>query len=158
MKYTALCIVGSLIMVLTSSCGSGGHTAPTVAPLPSSTAQAATPLISSASPIPAPAGPFPIGDYKALGTAPYADEVKFLGDGTYGIHHVTGSWAMGTYIVSGDQIILNDTSGDCLNLPATLTWAVHGNVLTFQYVAEKCPASARTRELAHYPAQWARQP
>jgi hypothetical protein len=108
--------------------------------------------------IPTPTGPggFPTGTYKPDKKL-YTDSITFTPFGTYVF--VIGSPDVGSYKVSGDQIVFNAGDGICKDHPGTYQWELHGNTLTFKPVDDTCTAvtdSARQEDLEG--RSWIKQP
>ena len=84
-----------------------------------------------------------------------ADWVRFNPDGTYVIA-IAPREIPGHYVVSGDQIVLNEDSGICLNHPGTYQWKTQGNTLTLKAINDTCTASERGQDFSG--RSWIRQP
>jgi len=169
-----LIIIGSLL----NACG--GNTAPVATPLPptetfiptvtSTSTIMPTPSISptpTATSIPTlawtgptvtPGGPFPIGIYEPV-RALDTDKLEFLADGTYTANlAIIKFLAMGTYVVDGNEIVLNEEKGPCSGrpggYPGRYIWSFDGKLLVFMVVEDQCPVP-RKYDLQR---QWIKQP
>ena len=97
---------------------------------------------------------FPVGDFEPdqkFG----ADWVRFSADGTYVIA-VAPREIPGHYVVKGDQIVLNEDAGVCLNHPGTYQWKMQGKALTMTPVNDTCTGSERAKDLGG--RSWILQP
>ena len=163
MKRTTLYVLGMLIIMTGAACRPAAT--PIAAPTAASLAPTnLTPIAvetstrtprPTATPAPTltPSGPFPIGTYKALHPL-YFDGFRFRADGTYTVHFTDGTTAPGTYVVSGDKIVMNPGKA-CIGYPREFTWAFDGRILTFKFPKDNCPIGQHGLEEAR---QWLKQP
>ncbi len=106
-------------------------------------------------PIPTPTGPggFPLGKY----VPDHLHDVQYLlftAQGTFVTEFADAD--TGSYVVNGDQIVLNMDAGICHDHPGTYHWELHGNTLTLKPINDTCTASSRQDDLGG--RSWIRQP
>ena len=117
----------------------------------------AAPATPPATPAPPPTatapGGFPIGTYKPDHKL-YADYILFTPQGTFVFQ--LGDADTGTYVVNGDQIVLNRDDGVCYNHPGTYHWEMHGNTLLLKAINDTCTEAPRVEDLGG--RSWILQP
>ena len=84
-----------------------------------------------------------------------ANYIEFSAQGKFEIG-LPSDPRLGSYTVSGDQIVVNLDNGPCVNHPGTYHWEIHGNTLTLKPINDTCTASARSEDLGG--RSWILQP
>lgn len=154
-KNHAFLVLGLIIIVSLLNAG-GGNTAPATTPPPPT----ATPIPTLAwtGPTVTPGGPFPIGVYEAVRPLD-TNRLEFLADGTYTANlAVVKFLARGTYVVDGNEIVLNEEQGLCSGIPGgypgRYIWSYDGKLLVFTVVEDPCPVPRKY----DFGRQWIKQP
>ena len=87
------------------------------------------------------------------------NRLEFFADGTYTANLAVVKFvARGTYVVNGNEIVLNEEKGPCSGIPGgypgRYTWSFDGNLLVFAVVEDPCPVPRNS----DFGRQWLKQP
>jgi len=104
-------------------------------------------------PTPGPAiASFPVGTFTRDGEDPLGGRIiNFEADGSY-LYQGHGDTAVGTYTVTGDQIVFKDNV--CGGVTGTYTWSFDGTALSFTMLHDTCGPRPGVLHLA----TWERTP
>jgi hypothetical protein len=146
-----------LALMLTAIGCSPSATQPTPTLVPTATQPPPTPSPTATQPPPTPASPtnvegtFPIGKFQ---NEKLNQAMTFIADGRWSDQGDTpsGGPLLGTFTVTGDQIIFKDDY--CGDVLGTYTWSYDGEALSFKTIDDKCSV----REYIIPSGKWLKQP
>jgi hypothetical protein len=96
--------------------------------------------------------PFPIGTFASPVRGGVTQE--FSADGTYVVNFPGHNPHTGTYVVSGDEVVMTDDNEICAGVPGKYQWAFDGRMLSFTAIDDPCA----TRRIDWPADAWTQRP